>query len=946
MWFSVNVPALRPVFAFPAFICGLLLLLLLCADETPAQRKPLLLPARRDYLAGKFVLLPSGVNTTADQLPRLVAQIADHEIIAPPWSMLGSGAGTVDYEGLTNWVKKVDYAETDGVIVSLDLLAAQSDETVAQRRLEPIRWIRAQHPYLAIYGFAGTSITNEIGVEMTAAGTLDELIISADDLSDAAREKFQAEPNRRKLNDRVQIVSAKADAALLLLLRHLNHRFGLAPKILPIFSNAPLPALDSLITASGGMSLSSSVAGDRRGDILLFVRQPQTDEQKFNAFMNEFARAIAAGYRVALADLASGRTERERLLDVLRRGRTLDQLYGYAASDDSSDGLAPALAQASARLIAARFLRDDTERLRRIEQAQIELLFNRWLKASVFDLTLRSQLDAFLREQLKADPENMKEATERAEAFALGEFRRLASETFSEQFRHNVHSVLLSSGERAEFRVRAIQHSRLSFPLGRLSDPEIRLRVYLLHEGNVQAENSLAAWELRDIENLDARLSRFYEAVNWPGFDVGAGVVQLSFSITGTEGENYSIRSQMKKGVRRIEINAPSARGAFYALAKLEQLGVDGRLREDFQITEAPFFKERGVIENFSGAAWSPRDRLDVMRWLGRARMNRYYYAPHNDPLCHERWRENYTGNELSRFKDLLRVADENFVELVYVISPGATLNDSDDADFNALTRRLAALTDLGVRHFALFCDHAIPAELISRASAYLKSAAPNSTLAVSFPEQKGDELKRLVAAIPKEVLLLASPDASQAAINDRLLIIRDDFLSNYKSPRLFLGAWRAQSAPQNQQAIGFVIAPLAQAHATMLPLVAAAEYAWNPREYDPETALTRALNLLYDARSRAAMRVWSNAFREQSVFASLLQPQPDEINVPLIERRLGELRPALEAIGATRERGLARGELARVITRIEKSLERLKNDPAWESLPDGRLRKRAAGSI
>lgn len=950
-------------FCISALICGfaLLFLLTLLSDEASAQRKPSLRLMRRDYFAGRFVLIPADGKTASYQLPRLIAQVADHELILPPRALLIRNSQAGEADDLTAWIKSADYADTDGVIISLGLPSGESGAATLQSRFEAIRRIHREHPRLAIYGFIApppqSVETISSALELINSGVLDYLIISDDGLTASARERILPEISHRQLSDRVLLSPSGTDAESLLVARQLNRRFGLTPRIAPFFSAQHSSAADSLIAASGGLKPGASAAEARSADLLLFIHQPGTDEQKFAAFMSELARAVDAGYRVALADVATERAERERLLNAVRSRRLPDRLFAYAASDNSSDGLAVALAQASARLITARFLRDDVDRLRRTEQAQIELLLNRWLKAAVCDPVLIPQLDVFVREQLKADPEHLDAATERAEEFISGELRRVASEHFSEQFRHNVHSILLSSGERAEFRVRAIQSLRLSFPLSRTSDPEIRARVYLLLENFIQTEQPRAEWELKGKDKLDDRLLNRYNAINWSAFAVGAGVAQLGIIIAGNEAgesESYTIRSRLQGKIRQIEIISTSTRGAFYALTKLEELGTDGRLAQDFQLTESPAIRLRGLLEVFDG--WSQRDRLDVLRFIGRMRMNRYYYVPQDDPLCYERWRENYTEKELTRFSDLLRAANESFVELVYALSPGAAITYSDEADFAALTRRLDAMAGLGVRHFALFMNEAplskpedrarfqtpaaAQAFLLSRTFEYLKRAIPNATLTVRAGGSR-EYLKELSDATPKEISFLLTNAGLQAgAPQSRQLIFQDDF------PGSDSGRWRlfpeaGTSLPLSESLTGFVAQPALQPHVAMLPLALTAEYLWNPREYNPEVSLTRALHLLYDARSRAAMRVWSNAFREGSVFGVLSRHPADEINVPLIEQRLNDLRAALEGIGITRERGLLRGELAALLTRSEKLLAQLKNDPAYEKLPDGRYRKR-----
>lgn len=968
MRFSITPSTFLPATITPAIIRGCLfifLLVLLSPDHVRSQPRPVMRTAHRDYVAGRFILIPAGAGPDAYRTPVLLGQIADHEIIVPPRSIFNLQTQAADPERLIAWVKSVDYADADGVIVALNTLVGLNPSP-AQSRLELLRWIHTQAPGLPIYGFIAhhqistqadsQGIENLIStaLDQVAAGVLADLLIADERLSETLHAKILKEIAARGLASRIQLCAAGDAAAELLVVRHLNRRFGISPRVLPLLSQGFAPnqpeklraAISAKIQSVGGMTVDSS---DQRADILLFIHT--NEEPNFAVFSATLAQAMAAGNRVALADISTDRASRERLMNEIRSRRLLDQLFAYAASDDSADAIAGALAQAAARLIAAKFLRDDTERLRRTERAQIELLLTRFLKASVWEQVVRPPLDAFVREQLKADPAQLGAATQRAEEFARSELQGRAGELFSEQFRHNVHAILLSEGGHAEYRVRAIQRFRVIFPTGRTSEPEIRPQVYLFLERMLAAEGALALWELREQRNLDDRLRNRYEATNWSSFEAGAGVVEVSITVAGNNAneaneaaEAYAIRSTLKKQTRHIEINAPSARGAFDALAKLEWLGLEGRLSQDFQLTESPVFRQRGIVEDFDGSPWSHRDRLDVLRLMGRVRMNRYYYAPKSDLLTREH-RSESAPNDLIRFKELLKAAQENFVELVYPISPPSAMSRAGEEDFAALTQKIEALTSLGVRHFALCLDdpaEAPPkpedrarfqahADLIRRADEYLHRAIPNSTLTVVTRQHEGDYVKELRAAIPKEIAL----------------IMPDRFPANAAEPwRLALGAKSGIAAANIEASAGLIAQPIRQAHASMLSLAMTAEAAWNPRDDNPEAALTQALRLLYDLRSSTAMRVWANVFRadrQDNIFSPLFGASPDEINVPLLEERLNELRQALENIGTTRERGLLRGELKPFITHPENALVRLKNDPAYEKLPSGSYRKRKA---
>src|SRR5262245_5758582 len=193
-----------------------------------AQRRPILRPATRDYFAGKFVLITRDERPQSLQEPRMLARVADHDLTTPPSRVLAPGA---DANALIEWAKGVDYAEVDGVIVCLDAIA---DGPPQPERPDLVKWIRARRPSIAIYAFTTGSSDRSVqwALNLSADSTLDFLLISGEG---ASRPNLSDEIAARKLNGKVAIEPDIEAATMLLLSRILNHRFGFAPKIFPVF---------------------------------------------------------------------------------------------------------------------------------------------------------------------------------------------------------------------------------------------------------------------------------------------------------------------------------------------------------------------------------------------------------------------------------------------------------------------------------------------------------------------------------------------------------------------------------------------------------------------------------------------------------------------------------------------------------------------------------------
>jgi hypothetical protein len=112
-----------------------------------------------------------------------------------------------------------------------------------------------------------------------------------------------------------------------------------------------------------------------------------------------------------------------------------------------------------------------------------------------------------------------------------------------------------------------------------------------------------------------------------------------------------------------------------------------------------------GIVEGFYGLIWTHEDRLDMLRFMGRVGMTSYIYAPKEDPHLRGHWRDPYPKDQLTQFKELLEAAGEHGIDFHYALSPGARIAYSDAADYEALLGKIAHMSDVGVKRFALFFD-------------------------------------------------------------------------------------------------------------------------------------------------------------------------------------------------------------------------------------------------
>jgi hypothetical protein len=442
------------------------------------------------------------------------------------WIVTIESGAAADVESIVSWAKGQNLDELSGVIVSLDLLAsggqaAGATEAVTpealRQRLGLIAWLRAERPNLPVYGFTGAgaeggSALRHVALDLAAKGLLTALAIeqpqvagggdtgaAGGDKSAAGGDTLQSARSAvaaRGWGDRVILLPPSAEAATALVAHHFDRRYKRPLKVLPIYPGATASAaavsqaVDAQLAAIGATRLTPAAAGQspaltaRQADVLLFVYPPDADEAAGQSLVDEITRAASAGYYVAVADLAA--KSDGRLMKELRQRKMLDLLVAYAGGDGAGDvgggasraaGLA--LAQAAARIVGAKFLRDDIDRLQRIERAQVELLFTRYLEDWGYARKVRPQLEGHIRDALKADPQTLGAATEQAEEFARREMTLLAEGLFNEQFRRNIHSVLHPEAGRVEFILHSLQRFQFRLPWGRADVPEVVPRIYV-----------------------------------------------------------------------------------------------------------------------------------------------------------------------------------------------------------------------------------------------------------------------------------------------------------------------------------------------------------------------------------------------------------------------------------------------------------------------------------
>ncbi|AZM62276.1 MULTISPECIES: beta-N-acetylglucosaminidase domain-containing protein [unclassified Streptomyces] len=344
-----------------------------------------------------------------------------------------------------------------------------------------------------------------------------------------------------------------------------------------------------------------------------------------------------------------------------------------------------------------------------------------------------------------------------------------------------------------------------------------------------------------------------------------------------------------------VSLAGADGAGQFHAVQTLRQL-----LRPDGTIAAAvvrdwPATAVRGVTEGFYGPAWTHRQRLAQLDFLGRTKQNRYLYAPGEDLLRQARWREPYPERRRAEFRELAERARGNHVTLGWAVAPGQAMCFASDDDLRALTRKLDAMWTLGFRAFQLQFQDVSYSEwhcgadadrfgsgpgAAARAQAHVANAvsrhlaarhpdaAALSLMPTEYYEEGSTAYRRALAraldagvevawtgvgVVPRTIT--GGQLAEARRVFGHPLVTMDNYpVNDYAPGRLFLGPYQGREPAVAAGSAGLLANAMEQPEASRIPLFTAADFAWNPRDYRPQESWRAAIADLAggDARREA----------------------------------------------------------------------------------------------
>ncbi len=315
--------------------------------------------------------------------------------------------------------------------------------------------------------------------------------------------------------------------------------------------------------------------------------------------------------------------------------------------------------------------------------------------------------------------------------------------------------------------------------------------------------------------------------------------------------------------------------GTYYGVQTFLQLIAEPEVLS-VTIKDFPDVIERGVVEGFYGNPFSQLDRIRQFEFYGKNKMNAYIYGPKDDPYhgFSNRWRDPYPPADAARIKELIDKAHENKVNFIWAVHPGNDIHWTDNNgdgvidDFKACVNKFELMYDLGVRAFAVFFDDigGVGTDPVNQAKMmnYLHEEfvekKPDVQALILCPTQYnqawsgGDYLSILGTQMHESVRIMWTGKSVVRMIDKETMdwinprIKRNAYIwlnypvTDYVIDRLLMGPMVGNGTNIATQLSGFTANPMEYAEASKVALFSVADYAWNMKQFDPQSSWMNAM--------------------------------------------------------------------------------------------------------
>ncbi len=321
--------------------------------------------------------------------------------------------------------------------------------------------------------------------------------------------------------------------------------------------------------------------------------------------------------------------------------------------------------------------------------------------------------------------------------------------------------------------------------------------------------------------------------------------------------------------------------------------GGERPLPEPLPAGAKPGFRWRGT----KGWMWRPEQYLAELPILAKYRMNFLMncytsmcdieHRRWGEPDCN-RWWEPLPETKKRAYEAVVRACQAQGIEFCFSMNPNLTSRRFADPDrpedVDHLWQHYQWMQGLGVRWFNVSLDDisqgidaARQARLVNELFRRLRAADPQAQMIFCPTFYWGDGrggdaepyLRTLAAELDRDAYVFWTGDqvitpritrraaASYREVIGHRLFLWDNYPVNDNHPTLNLGPVSGRDADLGEAIEGYLSnAMCPQSEINRLPLLTCADYAWNPRGYDPARSIGQAIwHLAADRSQREALR-------------------------------------------------------------------------------------------
>ncbi len=326
-----------------------------------------------------------------------------------------------------------------------------------------------------------------------------------------------------------------------------------------------------------------------------------------------------------------------------------------------------------------------------------------------------------------------------------------------------------------------------------------------------------------------------------------------------------------------------------------------------------PGFKLRGT----KGWAWTPEQYLAEIPFLAQVKLNFLMncYISMFDIEHHEkwydgdanRWWEDLPPTKKTAYEKVVKSAQANGLQFCFSMNPNLfsrrTVNEESSESIDLLFKHYAWMQGLGVKWFNLAIDDATngvhaasQAKVCNEIFRRLRAKDSEAQMVFCPTYYWGDGtlkdqqpyLEELARELDPEIYVFWTGDAVVGKVTRQAtdtfrgivkhrVILWDNYPVNDGHPTMHLGPVTDRDADICEVLDGYVSNPLReQSELNRIPLATCADYAFNPRAYDPQRSIGQAILLQADKPSQRA------------VLRELVELYPGMLLIPAAQNKTG----------------------------------------------------------